>query len=68
MIHVETTLSHAGFFGAGRRSDLLRAIKVYGIYRTTLRHLRALSDKQLDDLGFRREDLKSVARAAAYAH
>ncbi len=66
MVYLDAIQSHAGFFGAGRRADLVRALKAHAAYRGTLRRLKALSDKQLADLGFRREDLKSVARDASY--
>lgn len=70
MTNIEASLSPAGFSGSERRPELalggfVRAIRTHRIYRATLRHLRSLSDKQLTDIGFRRDDLKSVARAAA---
>ena len=69
MTRNETTLSHAGFSGSEQHpARLLRAIRAHRLYLATLRHLRALTDKQLNDIGFRRDDLKSIARAAVHAH
>lgn len=43
-----------------------QAIDRRRIYERTLRELRALSDRDLADLGLHRADLHEVAREAAY--
>lgn len=57
--------------GAERRTPTPLAIVAqawddYRAYRATLGELRALSDKQLGDLGFRRDALRQVAAEAVY--
>ncbi len=73
MTNIEASLSPAGSSGSERRPEfalggLIPAIKAHQLYRATLRRLRALSDKQLTDIGFRRDDLKAVARGATFQH
>ncbi|WP_068116341.1 DUF1127 domain-containing protein [Tropicimonas marinistellae] len=55
--------------GATRASDIVTSVGVFlrrtAVYRRTLRELKALSDRELDDLDLRRSDLAAIARGVA---
>ncbi|MEO9827312.1 MAG: DUF1127 domain-containing protein [Paracoccaceae bacterium] len=38
----------------------------YTVYRTTIRELESLSERELDDLGINRATIRSIAYQAAY--
>ena len=66
MTRANTAPSDAGFFGTEQRilprwSGLGRAWTDYRTYLTTLHALKALTDKQLGDIGLRRDALRSIA-------
>lgn len=46
--------------------DLADAIAKRAAYRATVRELRALGDRELDDLGLSRWDIETVARRSVY--
>lgn len=47
--------------------DGLRARRAqYSVYRTTLRELQNLSERELNDLGMSRANIRAVAYKAAY--
>ena len=48
------------------RKDLAEAWRAYRVYRQTLTELRALSARELNDLGLNQSMLKSIALEAAY--
>ena len=51
----------------GTRFDsLAQSYNRYRKYRETLFELSHLGDRELDDLGIRRADFRSIARNAAY--
>jgi uncharacterized protein YjiS (DUF1127 family) len=45
----------------------LSKVRSYLLYRTTIRELSQLSDRELADLGIARFDITKVARLAAFA-
>ena len=38
----------------------------YAVYRTTMRELEALSERELDDLGINRANIRAIAYKAAF--
>lgn len=42
------------------------AVAQYGEYRATCREMQNLSNRELDDIGIRRIDIASIARAHVY--
>lgn len=65
--------SNAGFFGSIERkaplwSGIGRAWADFTTYRRTLAELRALTDKQLGDLGLSRDTLRTTAHTAVYGY
>jgi uncharacterized protein YjiS (DUF1127 family) len=63
--------SGSGYTAAGERAQgilgrIARAWENFQAYHTTLAELRALSDRQLSDLGLSRARLRAVARQAVY--
>jgi uncharacterized protein YjiS (DUF1127 family) len=51
----------------GTRFDgLAQSLARYRTYRETLSELNHLGDRELDDLGLRRSDFRTIARKAAY--
>lgn len=51
----------------GTRFDsLAQTYNRYRSYRETLNELSHLGDRELDDLGIRRADFRTIARKAAY--
>ena len=61
---VERVLAHMSDVFADAAARYAR----YTVYRTTLAELRAISDRELADLGMCRAMLSSVAWQAALAH
>lgn len=53
-----------------RVADLLNGLRArraqYSVYRTTLRELQNLSERELNDLGINRANIRSIAYQAAY--
>ncbi len=68
MTTAHSAMSDAGFLNAKRPDTTGFALggtfSRYRAYRSTLAALRALTDRELEDIGFRRDQLKAVARAA----
>lgn len=58
------TLSHAA--NAGFIGTLVARFKAYRVYRNSLNELRALSNRELADLGLSRSMIKRIALEAAY--
>lgn len=58
------TLSHSA--NAGFVAGLVAKAKAYSIYRKSVNELRALSNRELADLGLSRSMIKRVALEAAY--
>ncbi|WP_425505180.1 DUF1127 domain-containing protein [Tritonibacter litoralis] len=56
-----TQNAQSGFVGG-----LVAKVKAYAIYRKSLNELRALSNRELADLGLSRSMIKRVALEAAY--
>ncbi len=56
--------------GLGRlaplRGDLRARYEAWKVYRTTVRELSALSNRELADLGVSRSGIDEIAREAAY--
>lgn len=50
------------------RTSLRRAWADYRAYRATLGELESLTERQLDDLGLTRGDLRATARRAVYGN
>ena len=50
------------------RTDLRTRFDKYKVYRTTLRELSQLGDRDLADLGLHRSDIRTVAMQAAYGN
>ena len=61
-----------GFVASGAKPNwtagLRRAWTDYRAYRATLAELSALTDKELGDIGMRRETLRRTAREAVYGN
>ena len=49
-----------------RFNSLAQSYTRYLKYRETLHELSHLGDRELDDLGIRRDDFRTIARKAAY--
>lgn len=52
----------------GLRAEVADKLAKRKVYRTTLRELAALSERDLADLGLNRSLIKSIAFEAAYGH
>lgn len=48
------------------RTAFAEAFAAWRLYRTTLKQLRELSDRELEDLGLSRTSLPRIAREATY--
>jgi uncharacterized protein YjiS (DUF1127 family) len=51
---------------SGFRANLSDKLAKRNVYLTTLRELQALTDRDLNDLGLARTDIKAIAMEAAY--
>ncbi len=51
---------------SGFRANLSDKLAKRNVYMTTLRELNALSDRDLNDLGLSRSDIRAIAIEAAY--
>lgn len=65
------TTSGSGYTAAGERTEgllgkITRAWEDFRAYHATLAELRALTDRQLADLGLGRSAIRAVARRAVY--
>lgn len=63
--------THTASYGLGDRLAALvagarEALRRRAVYRTTLRELKALNDRDLADLGIAACDLERIAHEAAY--
>jgi uncharacterized protein YjiS (DUF1127 family) len=66
MAHVETSIRSSGAERLnGTIARLVAAWRRRTLYTRTLRELRALSDRELADLGLHRSELRRIARYAA---
>lgn len=68
-----TAKSGSAYAAAGLSSDgflnrINRAWDNFRAYRATLAELRALTDRQLADLGLGRASIRAVAHRAVYGH
>ena len=51
---------------SGLRANLADKLAKRNVYLTTLRELQGLTDRDLNDLGLSRSDIKAIAMEAAY--
>lgn len=71
MMASSTATSGSGYTVAGEHTEgflgrINRAWEKFRAYHATLAELKALSDRQLSDLGFGRSGIREIARRAVY--
>ncbi|NNE86993.1 MAG: DUF1127 domain-containing protein [Silicimonas sp.] len=65
-----TTMTTASASFGARVANIFDGLRTrraqYAVYRTTLRELEALSERELADLGIHRAEIRGIAYQAAY--
>ncbi len=63
--HTEGALARPSIL-SGLKANLVQRFEQYRAYRSTVSALAMLTDRELNDLGISRADIRSIAEDAAY--